>query len=213
MGWGDKYLAEARADKGAAEKPLGSNCGREIRKFKDETWLDPDACWPWCVGAWQEWTKRVFKKRFPYPTASVEQLAAYCRAHNLTVPVGNAKLGDAACLGGEHITLIAKKGRPQFTGLGGNQSHRVQESSYAFERVTTVISADKVAEFLGFAGKPPVKPKPHSRPTFEIIRGEGGQEKIVATMSDIKAVQKKVGQLLGRGVHGLRIRKVPPKSQ
>ena len=169
----------ARSQFGTRESPIGSNMGAGIWKYKAATWLSPNQPWPWCVAFWQWCIKEANGKAFPYQTAAVASLAAYARQHGLTTTT--PKVGDAALFGGDHITFVDSIGSSAFTGLGGNQSNMVKRNSYSRSSVSTWISSEKVSRFLG-ASKP--KPKP-PRPRFEIVRGEGGQEKRVATAGNL----------------------------
>jgi hypothetical protein len=206
MTHGEKMIATARAELGTAEQPLGSNCGHAIRKYKAETWLDPDDCWPWCV-AFYIWTVHAaFGKKFPRPTAGVADIADFARDNDLDVPVSQMKPGDAVCFGGQHISIY-ERGEGSFIGLGGNQGHAVSRSTYSRGNVTTVISADRVAHMLGLGPAKPKPPKQKPKPRYEIVRGEGDQEKVVAVVRGVAAVKAKVGQLLSKGAHGVRVRK------
>ncbi len=40
--YGPEILRIARSQLGVSENPLGSNLGSDIRKYKAETWLNPD---------------------------------------------------------------------------------------------------------------------------------------------------------------------------
>jgi hypothetical protein len=160
------------------------------------------AFWQWCI-------KESAGKAFPYQTAAVASLASYARQHGLTTLT--PKVGDAALFGGDHITFVDSISGSGFVGLGGNQSNRVQRSNYSRNNVTTWISTDKVMKFLGAS----IPPKKKPRPAFEIVRGEGGQSKRVATATNLNlAMAKAKNQLkkIGKGVVTIRKNPKPKKK-
>ena len=195
----------ARTQLGKRENPMGSNMGSDIYKYKASTFLSPNFGWPWCVAFWQWVIKQEFGKAFPYGTASVYQLADYARKHNLTTTT--PKVGDAALLGSSHITFVDSfTAGGGFVGLGGNQSNQVQRSNYSRSSVTTWVSTDKVGKFLGVNKK--VEPKPR----YEIVRGEGGQRKVVYT-GTFGEVTERAKKLFNKGAASLKIRKKPKKKK
>jgi hypothetical protein len=199
----------ARSQLGASESPRGSNMGAQIYKYKASTWLSPNTAWPWCVGFWQWTVRQAFGKPFPYQTAGVAQIAEYARDHGLTT--SSPKVGDAGCFGGDHITFVDSLSGGSFVGLGGNQGDMVKRSSYSTSSVTTWISSEKVGVFLGTRAKQvPKKP----RPPFEIVKGEGGQEKRVATANTLnKAITKATWRLKKMGQGVIQIRKNPRRKK
>lgn len=197
---------------GNAEKPLGSNLGARIRKYKEMTWFNPDLPWPWCVAFWQ-WiiwqifggrTRKGKKLKFPLGTASVSELASYARSKGLTTTTPEE--GDAACIGqGVHVTFLYAWGEGgSFVGLGGNQAHRVQLSNYNKDSVTTWISTKKVLAFMAdYYNLDLSEERP---PIFEVVKGEGGQRKIVFTGRKVPALRR-VRRLIEAGANKVTMRR------
>jgi hypothetical protein len=180
-----------------------------------ETWLvvprPGQEGWPWCVAEYLLTIHTTFGKPFPYKTASVALIAGYARVHGLTVGLNEAMPGDALCLGGDHITILVSRDRTRgtFVGLGGNQSHAVRESEYAYSRVTTVISTAKVAAYLGL----PAHPKPPKRPLYEVVRSVNGHRQVVMTTPQEDEAFKRAKKVLAGPAKVVTIRERFRKSQ
>lgn len=200
MSVADDIIAAAERELGVKEEPLGSNRGKRVGFYQSLTWL-PGSGWPWCVAfAWEYvvWHS-VLKKPCPYKTASVAQLEAWARREGWAVK-GPPKKGDLLCLNhGEHVTICHAAG--SFEGgyvrcIGGNQRHQVCIVTYRAADVTTII---RVPRRVG-------TPNPTKPPKFEIVRGEGGQEKKVY-VSGIRAALQAAGNALRAGARNVRIRR------
>lgn len=200
-----RLMAKALSQKGVGEVPLGSNLGREIRKYKACTWLNPDQPWPWCV-AFVQWVwEQTFGHRFPYATASVEQMGWYVNKHGLVIPRAGVRIGCAVGIGGgEHITFYAgSAGAGTFYGFGGNQSHQVRQSVYSLADIDYVIPPEKIGRLLEWDRPKPERP----RAKFEVVRGLDGQERVVKTVGGRNAALQVAEDLLKKGAWGVSIRK------
>jgi hypothetical protein len=200
----DLIIDVAEAELGCTENPPGSNRGQCVQRYQATTWL-PGSGWPWCVAfAWTYvvWTK-VLRKPCPYPTASVEQLESWARTHGWSVPVGMLRRGDLACLNhGEHVTIVhhpLPRGEA-FAAIGGNQGNQVKISEYPRSAITTLIRVP-----VRLSPVPAAKP-----PRYEVVRGEGGQRKVVYLGGKAKALQV-VHNLVDKGARKVTVTKVPRK--
>ena len=201
---GTKVLGVAKGEVGNREQPDGSNKGPKVNVYKAETWLPASEGWPWCVAFWQWCIHHGLGKKFPYPTAAVEQLEDYARSHKLHT--SHPEVGDAACFHGDHITFVASVVGSEFQGLGGNQGNMVKVSSYSRAGVSTFVSTAQVRIHLGL---PPVTVK---RPRYEVVRGEGGQKKTIYLGSSIDKAMGRAERALRAGAGVVKVKKAKPAA-
>lgn len=205
---GERILATSRREEGTSEQPPGSNVGPRVNQYKATCpWLPANGDWPWCA-AYDAWIMLKTWGKTLTVSPAVEDHAREAREHGLTVPVSAAKPGDAICLGGDHITRLAApiaKNALTFQGLGGNQGNAVRVSPYSVARITTVISADKVARFLEVDRTPP---KP--RPKFVVVRDENGNEVKLATYGTARQAAERARRALRNGASSVTIRRRRP---
>lgn len=196
-------LEAAEREIGVREDPPGSNRGKRVEFYQSLTWL-PGSGWPWCVAfAWCfcVWYKTLRTKN-PYPTASVEQLEAWARAHGWAVN-GPPQPGDLLCLNhGQHVTICAVPPRNGYVKcLGGNQRDQVCYSEYKLSSVTTIV---RVPKRLTKKNTPAEK----AAPRYEVVKGEGEKARVVFTGRLGKA-QQVAGNALRAGARVVRIRRKP----
>lgn len=196
--YGPDILRIARAEIGTAEVPLGSNQGSAIRKYKAETWLDPDAAWPWCQ-AFANYVMKLTIGRVPIPTAAVEGLWTFAGTSDgakyfkrFRRGEGIPQPGDFAMLSRDgrdftHITIWQDTAsQTRFHGLGGNQANAVRVSVYETSSVWGFVRLvdDGVLD-------PPKKPP--KAPLFEVVAGEDGT-KVVAVGDRFKIAKLVAGK-------------------
>lgn len=200
---GAQIIEAARRELGVVEIPMGSNSGPRVRVYQDSTWFAGTTSWPWCVAfawTWLLWGQ-VLKKPCPYKTAAVEQLEKWARVNGwaATAP---PKVGDLACFGGDHVTVVEKiSADGTFVGLGGNQNNMVKRTVYQVSAITTLVRVPAkvvppAAEVTG--------------PMWEVVRGEGEKARTVYRSRKLTAATQKAGQILAKGAKGVRIVKKPP---
>jgi hypothetical protein len=197
---GQLVLAAAKKELGVHEVPAGSNRGPRVEFFQSLDWLAGGGyawcvCFAWDYCVWHE----ALKLKNPYPTAAVFQLEAWARKNGWSV-TGPPRIGDLMCFGGRHVTIFADGGGSSFRGLGGNQADQVKYSDYSLSSVTTKV---RIPAKYADHGPPP------KRPRFEIVRGEGEKARVVATVRGVTKALEKAQDILNKGGHGVRIRKVP----
>jgi len=178
---GQAILATLAKRRGCVEAPIGSNNGPCVREAQRFTYLRVPSPgqqgWEWCVAEWQRAVAVTFGHPYPERTASVYILDRHARNLGLTIPLAQARPGDAALFhGGTHITTFVTIDRDAgtFVGRGGNQAHRVMDTDYSLSRVATVISAARVADLLKWQ-PPPTQP----RKLWEVVRGEDARAHVV----------------------------------
>lgn len=196
-----RIIRAARAELGVREDPPGSNRGPRVCEYQRHDWItSPECGYPWCVSfAWGYivW-HRVLARPNPYPTASVEQLERWARAHGWAVP-GPPKLGDLCCLNhGQHVTIYYAPStrRGYFAGIGGNQSDAVRISEYPLASITTIV---RVPARLA----PPPSAR---RPRYEVVRGLGERSRVVYVAADPGKIGDRVERLLRHGARHIRVR-------
>jgi hypothetical protein len=204
---GAAILATSRRELGVHEDPDGSNRGPRVDQYKATCpWLDPHAPWFWCA-AYDNWVQIHTWGRCLSRSPSVADQAAAARAHALTVPLSQARPGDAICLGNDHITRLAAPiapGSRTFQGIGGNQGNAVRVSTYPLSRATTVISAAKVAAYLHATPSPPQPPR---RPRFVVTRDEHGREITIATVGTVRQATARAARALRAGAAKVTVRR------
>lgn len=196
--YGPEIIRVARGEIGKAENPLGSNLGAEIRKYKAETWLNPDAPWFWCQ-AFANWVIRQVIGVVPIRTAAVEGLWDYAGTpdgkryfRRWRRGEGEPQPGDFALLSRDgrdftHITIHQEQvGPAHFHGLGGNQSDKVRVTVYETASVWGYVRLhdDGVMD-------PPKPPKP---PLYEVTVQQDGQVKVVAVGNRFKVAKLVAGK-------------------
>jgi hypothetical protein len=212
---GKRLLAFLGRYLGQGEVPMGSNSGPLVRTIQSHTWLSGTG-WPWC-SATDKWSwEVVFGIDHPYPTAAVEGDESWARKNGLNIPVSAAKAGDTACLGnGRHITRILSINRQAgtFVGRGGNQADMIKDSVYSIRDISTVISADREARFLGITADDERNepPKPRAKPPVrEIVRGDGEHARVVYSSRNLDKVMGRLERLLRAGARTVTVRVKPP---
>ena len=210
--YGPEILRVARTQLGTSEQPLGSNLGADIRKYKAETWLNPDQPWPWCQ-AFANWVTKQVIGTVPIKTAAVEGLWTYAGT-----PEGNKYFrrfrrgdgipqpGDFAMLSRDgrdftHITIYQESISPtHFHGLGGNQADRVRVSVYEKAAVWGYVRLhdDGVAD----------APKPPKPPLYEVVVGED-EARVVAVGDRFKIAKLVAGKTAywSKRFGGFRVRR------
>ncbi len=178
---GDAILATLGKRIGCREDPPGSNNGPCVREAQRFTYLrvprPGEDGWPWCVAEFLRAVELTFGSPYPERTGSVYILDRHARSLGLTIPIADARPGDAALFtGGTHITTFVTIDRKHgtFVGRGGNQQDAVRDSDYRLSSVATVISADRLAAFLGYQ---PITNRP--RKLWEVVRGDGERAHVV----------------------------------
>ncbi len=206
---GARVLTTLARRVGCAEDPPRSNNGACVREAQRYTYLRVPAPgqtgWAWCVAEWQRAVAVTFGAAYPERTGSVYILDRDARRRGLTIPVGQARPGDAALFhGGTHITTFVTIDRAAgtFVGLGGNQTDRVRETVYPLSRVATVIDIDRVAVLLGDA-PPPRRP----RKVWEVVRGDGERRRVVWVGADRERALEIVARQVQRGRRIITLRR------
>lgn len=201
---GQRIVEMAEQELGVKEIPDGSNSGPRVRDYQNTTWFAGTTGWPWCVAfAWTftVWT-RVLKKNCPYKTASVAQLEAWARK-NGWAGKPPLRVGDLACLNhGEHVTIVANPdvSAGLFVGLGGNQGNSVCKRAYRTSAVTTIVRVPPVIHSS-------ISDNPAKSPVYELVRGEGGQAKVVFRNRNLDRVLGRAASILAKGATSVRVRK------
>jgi hypothetical protein len=184
---------------------MGSNTGPDVRRYQDLTWFAGTTGWPWCVAYAWEWVvwKLTLQKPCPYKTASVEQLERWARTNGWSA-AKPMKVGDLACLGGGHVTIVERvNNNGTFVGLGGNQRNMVTRSTYATAAVTTLVRVPaRLAPVTETSG-----------PLWEVVRGEGEKARVVYRSRKLTKATQKAGSILRKGATGVRIIKKPPPDR
>lgn len=176
--YGPEIIRVARGEIGKAENPPGSNLGADIRKYKAETWLNPDQPWPWCQ-AFADWVQKQVIGTVPTRTAAVEGFWTFAGTtegakffKRFRAGEQAAQPGDFACLSRDgrdftHVTIwLEPVGNGRFHGLGGNQGDKVRISVYETSSVWGFVRLvdDGVLD----------APKPPKAPLYEVVVGEEG---------------------------------------
>lgn len=196
-----KAVECARADIGVAEEPAHSNSGRvgrrshRIVEMQRNTWLGGTG-WPWCVAAWQTWTKEAGLP-CPYRTAGAYDLAAWAQRSGHVVPLGAATPGDCVVfnLGSGHVGLFVSQKSGKVTTIDGNTDDQVARRV----RPTSVV---RCVVHIAEHPIPAPAPKP---PLFEVVESESGHK--VVYVSNARNVGKKIAQILGKHPLGVTIRR------
>lgn len=206
---GERILATLGKRIGCREDPPGSNNGPCVREAQRFTYLrvprPGEKGWAWCVAEWLRAVAVTFGHAYPERTGSVYILDRHARSLGLTIPVAQARPGDAALFaGGTHITTFVTIDRKHgtFVGRGGNQQDAVRDSDYQISRVATVIDIDRVARLL--EGQPPPRRKIKA---WETVRGEGERARRVGVHDTLDEAVAAAARALRGGVRRITIRR------